>query len=170
LLLRKFKEAKGEAAKKLQDIDLSSLRVHPNAAEPIDYFTLRKYVDEFKGIGLKTDIVLPSYGLAEHTLVATTKGFTAISVDRKALEAKEVIIRDKAPLFGEKRLVESDETQVLVSCGIVGAYEVKLVIVDPETRIPVAAGAVRVYAYTFYMLLNKSSQLFILKENVIYDC
>ena len=150
MLLRKFKDAKGEAAKKLQDIDLSSLTICPNAAEPIDYNTLKNYIEEFSGKGFKKDIIFPCYGLAEHTLVATCNGQSAIAVDKKAFEQKEVIIRDKVPLFAEKRLLESDDTQVLVSCGKVGQHGIKIAIVDPETRLPVIAGSVGAL-HTFYV-------------------
>jgi hypothetical protein len=103
---------------------------------------LKKYIAEFKDKGLKTDIIIPCYGLAEHTLVATSGGLNAIAVDKRAFEAKEVIIRDKIELFGEKTLVETEDTQVLVSCGKVGVQKIKIMIVDPETRLPMAVGTV----------------------------
>lgn len=59
----------------LQGIDLSSLTLVFNGAEPIHYETLIKFYNKFKDYGFKQDAFYPCYGLAEATLfVSGRKG------------------------------------------------------------------------------------------------
>ncbi len=55
----------------VQKLDMSSWRLALNGAEPIDRITLTKFVDKFKPAGLRDDIFLPVYGMAENSLAAT---------------------------------------------------------------------------------------------------
>jgi acyl-CoA synthetase (AMP-forming)/AMP-acid ligase II len=53
------------------DIDLSSLRILFNGAEPISVSTMRNFLDGLKPYGLNPVAMFPAYGLAEATLAVT---------------------------------------------------------------------------------------------------
>jgi acyl-CoA synthetase (AMP-forming)/AMP-acid ligase II len=55
----------------LHKLNLSSWRIALNGAEPVDRITLTKFLDKFKRAGLRDDIFLPVYGMAEDSLAAT---------------------------------------------------------------------------------------------------
>ncbi len=73
----------------LGDIDLSRLRTLVVGAEPINPAHLRAFTDLTAGHGFSPDAFMPSYGLAEHTLFATShrlgEPHTMVRVDRSAL-------------------------------------------------------------------------------------
>lgn len=75
----------------LGDIDLSRLRTLVVGAEPINPAHLRAFTDLTAGHGFFSppDAFMPSYGLAEHTLFATShrlgEPHTMVRVDRSAL-------------------------------------------------------------------------------------
>jgi acyl-CoA synthetase (AMP-forming)/AMP-acid ligase II len=52
-------------------IDLSDLRCAYIGAEPIAYSTLRSFTDSFTPWGLRSDVLVPSYGMAESVLATT---------------------------------------------------------------------------------------------------
>jgi fatty-acyl-CoA synthase len=53
------------------DLDLSSLRLALNGAEPVDYEVMNEFVRVGKTYGLKARVPYPVYGLAEATLAVT---------------------------------------------------------------------------------------------------
>ena len=53
------------------NIDLSSLRVAVNAAEPIDHRLIAEFTTVGARFGMRTTAVMPGYGLAEATLVVS---------------------------------------------------------------------------------------------------
>jgi fatty-acyl-CoA synthase len=53
------------------DLDLSSLRLALNGAEPVDHEVMGEFVRVGKGYGLKARVPYPVYGLAEATLAVT---------------------------------------------------------------------------------------------------
>lgn len=55
----------------LAALDLSAWRVAFNGAEPVDPGVLRRFHARFASAGLRPDVVMPVYGLAEATLAAT---------------------------------------------------------------------------------------------------
>lgn len=55
----------------LAALDLSAWRVAFNGAEPVDAAVLRRFCARFAAAGLRDDVVMPVYGLAEITLAAT---------------------------------------------------------------------------------------------------
>jgi acyl-CoA synthetase (AMP-forming)/AMP-acid ligase II/acyl carrier protein len=59
--------------KDLVDIDLSSWKVAYNGSEPIKAETMDKFVSKFKATGFKKEAFFPCYGLAEATLLVTSK-------------------------------------------------------------------------------------------------
>ncbi|MFE2755752.1 fatty acyl-AMP ligase [Actinosynnema sp. NPDC059335] len=63
-------------------LDLSTLRIALNGAEPIDPEAVRRFTDAGARFGLRPECVLCAYGMAETTLgVAFAPVFTGISVD-----------------------------------------------------------------------------------------
>jgi acyl-CoA synthetase (AMP-forming)/AMP-acid ligase II len=105
-------------------LDLSSLRVALNGAEPVRADTLRAFVGRFAGNGLRPQAVLPCYGLAENTLLVSGDDPDAphleLSVDARALEQDEL------------RPTRTDRpTRTLVSCG--RPQNTEVLVVDPMT-------------------------------------
>lgn len=64
-------------------LDLSSWRLALNGAEPIDRVTLTRFVEKFGPAGLRDDIFLPVYGMAENSLAATFPSLDATTVVRR---------------------------------------------------------------------------------------
>ena len=73
----------------LDGVDLSSVRLAFNGAEPIDHRTVDAFLDRFEPFGFKREAFFPVYGLAEATLaVAFPRPNTRVrydSVDRHAV-------------------------------------------------------------------------------------
>jgi acyl-CoA synthetase (AMP-forming)/AMP-acid ligase II/aryl carrier-like protein len=114
-------------------LDLSSWSVAFNGSEPVRAATLARFEEAFAGCGFRREAWMAAYGLAESTLGVSlgTRGPSTVSVSASALE--------------EHRVVEAEGTvdgaRVLVSCGPAFG-ETDVALVDPETRVPVAAGEV----------------------------
>ena len=98
-------------------LDLRSWRVAYNAAEPIRKETLEHFAKAFQPCGFHWNSFYPAYGLAEATLLVSTKQATGgplfCNADRIAGETQQRV-------------------QTLVGCGR-AAGEMKIVIVHPET-------------------------------------
>ena len=97
-------------------LDLSSWRVVVTGAEPVRAETLDRFVETFGPFGFRRRTFLPSYGLAESTLLAT------------AGEADE-----------EPRVLAAADGRRHVSCGTPGAGH-RVLIADTETGQPLAEG------------------------------
>lgn len=54
-----------------EGLDLSSLRVAANGAEPVRWDTVRAFTEAFAPAGFRSSAMCPGYGLAENTLKAT---------------------------------------------------------------------------------------------------
>ena len=85
------------------DIDLSRWRHAFVGAEPIPYSTLRDFTDGFAALGLRTDTLVPCYGMAESVLATTLAPRTSLL---------------GATGFGRVRIIERDGRPPLVSCGM----------------------------------------------------
>ncbi|MFE9446526.1 fatty acyl-AMP ligase [Streptomyces sp. NPDC006602] len=114
-------------------LDLSSLRVALNGAEPVRADTLHAFAGRFAGNGLRPEAVLPCYGLAENTLLVSGNDPDAphleLTVDAKALEQDEL------------RPARTDHpSRTLVGCG--RPQDTEVVIVDPMTLRVLPAGQV----------------------------
>jgi acyl-CoA synthetase (AMP-forming)/AMP-acid ligase II len=59
------------APESLEGLDLSSLRVLLNGAEPVHADSIREFEQTYAPLGLRRGVVTPCYGLAEHTLAVT---------------------------------------------------------------------------------------------------
>lgn len=111
------------ASEALHDIDLSSLRVAINAAEPIAAGTLDAFAKRFSACGFLDSMFLPSYGMAEATVLISSSGLTAspkiLNLDIEAL--------------GKNVARQTDKKGVqFVGCGTTW-LEQRIVIVNPET-------------------------------------
>lgn len=103
-------------------LNLSSLRVLLNGAEPIHENTLERFYQAFKETGFKKDTFHPCYGLAEATLYVSginTKKVQHISLS--ALQKHKLLLTNKM----------DKDAKTIVSCGTC-SQEVK--IVNPRTK------------------------------------
>jgi 8-amino-7-oxononanoate synthase len=107
-------------------LDLSSWRTSFNGAEPIRADTLDRFAQAFAASGLRRDVILPCYGLAEGTLLVSggpaQRAPRQVMADRRSLESGEL----RAP---DERGASSIP---LVASGEPVSEQV-VVIVDPDT-------------------------------------
>lgn len=88
----------------LSGVDLSSLRVLMNAAEPVQFQTSQDFLTRFSAQNLNPDALVAAYGLAEATLALTHHGRGSLPLDPDALgrhQARIVIKNldpDRAPI------------------------------------------------------------------------
>jgi acyl-CoA synthetase (AMP-forming)/AMP-acid ligase II/alkylation response protein AidB-like acyl-CoA dehydrogenase/acyl carrier protein len=112
-------------------LDLSSLVLAYNGAEPVRATTLRSFSAAFAGCGMRDAAFFPCYGMAETTLfVAGGPVDTAPlvhTVSKSLLEGNQ--IRDAEPGI--------DDAREIVSSGRV-APGTTVLVVDPETGLPVS--------------------------------
>ncbi len=75
----------------LSKLDLSSLKVALNGAEPVDLKTLDKFEQRFGKVGYRPTVSFPVYGMAENCLAATfpvlERRYEVQPLDRQRLEA-----------------------------------------------------------------------------------
>jgi acyl-CoA synthetase (AMP-forming)/AMP-acid ligase II/acyl carrier protein len=108
-------------------LDLSSLRMAMNAAEPIDPTVLAAFEAQFLACGYGPTVSCPAYGLAESTLAITANPVgerpVLVHLDRDALDRQ-----------GAATAVEpgTPRARVLVGCGR-ALPDVGIRIVDPQT-------------------------------------
>ena len=107
-------------------LDLSHWRTSFNGAEPIRADTIARFSEAFAKSGLRRDVILPCYGLAEGTLLVSggpaERAPLLVVADRRSLESGEL----RAP---EERGTSS---LALVASGEPVAEQV-VAIVDPDT-------------------------------------
>jgi 8-amino-7-oxononanoate synthase len=111
----------------LAGIDLSSLQIAFNGAEPIRPATLQAFQEKFEPYGFQRQASLPCYGMAETTLIVTGGPHDPRPVirafDRSGLDNKQVIPLKDGDTAGRP----------LVGCGAILPGETVL-IVDPDTH------------------------------------
>lgn len=122
----------------LDGVDLSSLRFVFCGAEPIDPATLHGFVRRFAAWGLRSDVLVPCYGLAEATLAVTVGRpefpvrYDAVTPDsltaHSTVDAQQTKVMTRqlvncgAPLAGtELRIV--DDTGTLLADGTLGRIQ-----------------------------------------------
>ncbi|MFF3325074.1 fatty acyl-AMP ligase [Streptomyces sp. NPDC002889] len=114
-------------------LDLSTLRVALNGAEPVRADTIRAFTARFAANRLRPQAMLPCYGLAENTLLVsggdTAQPHVELTVDAHGLEQDEL----QPPQAGRA-------TRTLVGCGRPEGTEVLLV--NPMTLDVLPAGQV----------------------------
>src|SRR5262249_55252399 len=110
-------------------LDLNSWRVAYCGAEPVRYETLRRFAARFAPCGFTEDAFYPSYGLAEATLMVTSKRRPghpgSLLVDGRALRANRVCTAE----------MDGATARGLVSNGAPGDDQ-PLAIVDPDGGSP----------------------------------
>jgi acyl-CoA synthetase (AMP-forming)/AMP-acid ligase II len=109
----------------IQKLDLASLRVAFNGAEPVHDSTLKNFQERFKSAKLRDDVFLPCYGLAEATLIVSGRNMS------RPIRFKHIDL----DALSDHRAVEVDtnvRNKVFVGCGRPCAG-VKIRIVNPET-------------------------------------
>lgn len=105
----------------LADLDLSRLLTASNGAEPVRASTVTRFRERFAAAGLRPDVLVPMYGLAEATLLVSgtpRRVSRVVTVDVSALEQKE--------------FRQADTGRALVGSGRPTGADV--LIVDPDTR------------------------------------
>jgi thioester reductase-like protein len=93
----------------LDNLDLSSVRVMMNAAEPVRSSTCDRFLAKFARCGLSSRALVVFYGLAENTLAVTGDGRVRLTVNAKQLEQNQVRI--------EPLKADGYNQTTLVSCG-----------------------------------------------------
>lgn len=118
--------------RQLDGLDLSSLRVVKNGAEPVRAATLERMAERFAPAGFRPAMWMPCYGMAETTLLITAaplgggpvvRGFDADALSR-----------------GQAVPVEDEAARRLVSCGRPVTLDIS--VVDPESRARLPDGRV----------------------------
>jgi thioester reductase-like protein len=107
----------------LEGLDLSSMQVFMNAAEPVRPSTYRDFLARFEKYGLRPQAHVVAYGLAENTLAVSNLGQRSVRLDRAALHVRDVVMAAAdAP---------ADKQLELISCGPpLDGVDVR--IVDPD--------------------------------------
>lgn len=111
----------------LAELDLRSWQAAGNAAEPINPKVMEKFVDTFAPYGFSWETFAPAYGLAEYTLLISTKpkGTTPVlvAIDAAAYERRKIVE------------VSPDRTKgvrYVPSCGS-RVCDTRIAIVNPDT-------------------------------------
>ena len=138
LVARKYKEHVRHVGKKLE-LNLSSVQHMINAAEPVDYFAIMKFYKIFSEFGLRHNVIIPTYGLAEHTVFVCSGGLQVLVVKKSQLERgiieivkEEELVYDSKAIFDESSDNPADHR--IVGCGYPGhGVDVNVAIVDQET-------------------------------------
>lgn len=114
--------------------DLSTWKVAYTASEPILASTIERFSRQFASAGFSPRAFYPCYGLAEATLIVT---------GGQAEEKVSIVSVDGGQLAHGRVVPSTDETTArrLVSSGP-PRPGVDVVVVDPQTELPAAAGAV----------------------------
>ncbi|WP_312879790.1 fatty acyl-AMP ligase [Actinomadura luteofluorescens] len=112
--------------RQLEGLDLSSLTVVKNGAEPVRAATLEAMAERFAPVGFRPSMWMPCYGMAETTLLITGAplggGPVVRDFDAGALARNEAVPADGTSAHGVRRLVSSGRPVTL---------DVR--VVDPET-------------------------------------
>lgn len=115
----------------MDGVDLSSLRIALNGAEPVRADTIARFIETFAPHGFDSRAIYPAYGMAEATLLISggTRGGGHVmrSVSRTALQAHAA----EAP-------ADPGDAQLVVGCGCALTGE-QIAIVNPESRQRLAA-------------------------------
>ncbi|GIJ24175.1 fatty acyl-AMP ligase [Micromonospora lutea] len=113
----------------LAELDLSRWRIGVNAAERVHAETLEAFAKRFAPAGLRDDVVCPTYGLSEATLLVSADPFREAVVTRVDEHGLE-----------QQRFTPSDRGAGVVSCG--RPRDVEVLIADPSTGEALPPGTV----------------------------
>jgi fatty-acyl-CoA synthase len=80
------------ALRRMDDLDLSPLRIALNGAEPVDPVSVRAFIAEASRFGMRPGAVFPAFGMAEVGIAGTfpepLEGLRTDPVDRRVLESE----------------------------------------------------------------------------------
>lgn len=134
LTARKFKEAVTIDPEQVTalNLDLSSVQNMLNAAEPVDAGAIGDFYSLFEQYGLKRGVIVPTYGLAEHTVFVCSRGKTVLKLSKSDFEQGAISITDAFDLGdADKSKLAEEGTHVVVGCGFPTLdNEIDLIIVD----------------------------------------
>jgi acyl-CoA synthetase (AMP-forming)/AMP-acid ligase II len=141
LVSRKYKESQqGGKSGSSASMDLSSLQHMINAAEPVDAVAINTFYRTFERFGLPRGVVVPTYGLAEHTVFVCSGGKQQLIVKKEGIEAQYVdVVSENADEYtrshgGDEKLIESGLLRI-VGCGYPkDEYQVSVLIVNAENK------------------------------------
>jgi 8-amino-7-oxononanoate synthase/acyl carrier protein len=111
----------------MEGLDLSHWRVAFNGAEPVRASTLKAFTQKFSAVGFQHHSHLPTYGMAETTLIVTAGPATREPVIRY-FDGRNLAARNVAPTDST-----DPNARALVGCGVTSPNE-RVVIVDTETH------------------------------------
>ncbi|MCX5401647.1 fatty acyl-AMP ligase [Streptomyces sp. NBC_00102] len=129
-----------------EGLDLSSLRVAANGAEPVRWDTVRAFTGTFAPAGFRSSAMCPGYGLAENTLKATgsreDREPTLLVLSAQALREgrAQPIAAAAPPESGDGPAPAARAVYAVGSGTTVGATSVR--IADPEKRAGLPDGSV----------------------------
>eukprot|EP00596_Hydrurales_sp_CCMP1899_P000880 CAMPEP_0119049522 /NCGR_PEP_ID=MMETSP1177-20130426/65205_1 /TAXON_ID=2985 /ORGANISM="Ochromonas sp, Strain CCMP1899" /LENGTH=305 /DNA_ID=CAMNT_0007026897 /DNA_START=996 /DNA_END=1910 /DNA_ORIENTATION=+ len=110
-----------------------------NAAEPVDEKAITNFYETFKSYGLSSGVIVPTYGLAEHTVFVCSGGMNVLRLKKSSFDDQIIEVLSSS-ILGEVD-VENDSisghtnVQVIVGCGYPArGAGVRLVIVENETN------------------------------------
>jgi acyl transferase domain-containing protein/acyl-CoA synthetase (AMP-forming)/AMP-acid ligase II/NAD(P)-dependent dehydrogenase (short-subunit alcohol dehydrogenase family)/acyl carrier protein len=124
------RRARGE---RLRGLNLESLRSVVNGAEPVRHATMARFVERFAAVGLRPSALVPSYGLAEATLLVAGERWSEDAPDVEDVHAETTGVAADAHA---QRGVPGP-----VSLGAPAPGTV-LAVVDPHTDVRCAEGEV----------------------------
>ena len=118
----------------MEGVDLSGWKLAFNGAEPVRAATIRRFTETFAPYGFAAEAMMPAYGMAEATVLASAgqRGAGPVTRDlsRDGLRHNHALPpRDDA------------DAQTVVGCGRVLAGE-RIAIVDPDSRGRLPAGVI----------------------------
>ncbi|HEX6852011.1 MAG TPA: thioester reductase domain-containing protein [Candidatus Polarisedimenticolaceae bacterium] len=117
----------------LAGLDLGSLRVMMNAAEPVRAETVARFFERFSPYGLRPESLVAAFGLAENTLCVSNHGRHVVTVNKRLLQQRRLHLEpDQARNNNQSRIV---------SCGK-PLDGVLVRIVEPETRVALRDGEI----------------------------
>jgi acyl-CoA synthetase (AMP-forming)/AMP-acid ligase II len=121
LVTRKFKEALANDSKYGSDVlklDLTSVSNMLNAAEPVDEVAINDFYNTFEAYGIRRGVVIPTYGLAEHTVFVCSGGSSILKLSKSDFEKNIVLIQEQIQLGDSKASFTPDKSaHVVVGCG-----------------------------------------------------
>ena len=141
--------AKKLSAKQQIKLDLSSVRLSLNGAEPLRWGTIEKYQSTFARFGWRATAMCPVYGLAESTLIVTgaqpEECVKWIDIDRAEYAKGFIKVMRKGEVriqTGEEFTKTTDQGNALrlVACG--SPVDCEVAIVCPEERVVLRQGRI----------------------------
>ncbi len=118
-------------------LDLSSIKLALNGAEPVQHATIEKFLNYFAPAGFPRHAMYPAYGMAEATVFISgslrQERPVYLTVSRAALAAHRVEALTAQRPESQNPDSESPDTQILVGSGRPWGDE-ELRVVDPQTR------------------------------------